>query len=428
MPPAVVFSAAVGRPAQLADRGLPLPTSRILLISVAPDTSVADALRASGHEVTSAGSPAEAIASGSAAANAEVIVLDFVGPVAESIAACRLLRGTEALAALPILSITDSEDIEDRIELLEASADDVMGRPFDPLELDARVEALAVRLRRSRDLTPSDHEETSIRDGSQRRVIAVYSPKGGVGTTTVAVNLATWLATQVPGSTVIVDLDAQFGQVATHLNMTPRMTIREVAEDEATLREPGLFTAALDRHGSGLQVLGGSAQLTSGGLPQETVRTMLSTASAAFQFVVVDAGSSIDPGTETALTRATDLIVVLTPEFPAIKAVHAFAEILAGDAQGTAEVSYVLNSIFARELLRPADIEEALGTKVALTIPYDAFAFLKSVNEGVPVVLGAPKSAPAIALGRFAARLAGIASGDATFGRKSKGLAGLFGR
>lgn len=428
MPPAVVFSAAVGRLAQLALRGPPLATSRILLISVAPDTSVADALRASGHEVVTAITATEAIGVGSKASNAEVLVLDFVGPIAESIAACRLLRGNEGFAGLPILSITDSEDIEDRIELLEASADDVMGRPFDPRELDARVEALAVRLRRSRDLTPSDHEDVSIRDRSHRRVIAVFSPKGGVGTTTVAVNLATWLATQVPGSTAIVDLDAQFGQVATHLNMSPRMTIREVADDEATLREPGLFTAALDRHGSGLLVLGGSAQLTSGGLPQETVKTMLSTASTAFQFVVVDAGSSIDAGTETALTRATDLVVVLTPEFPAIKAVHAFAEILAGDAQGTAEVSYVLNSIFARELLRLADIEEALGTKVALTIPYDAFAFLKSVNEGVPVVLGAPKSAAAQELGRFAARLAGISSGDASFGRKSKGIAGLFGR
>ncbi len=405
-----------------------MATSRILLISNAPTTAVADALRASGHDVLAVATVDEAVASGSSATNGEVVVLDLVGSVTNSIAVCRLARAAAEIGNLPILSITDSEDIEDRIELLEASADDVMGRPFDPRELDARVEALAVRLRRSRDLNPSDHEETSIRDRSQRRVIAVFSPKGGAGTTTIAVNLATWLASQVPGSTVILDLDAQFGQVATHLNLTPRQTIHEVAGDEATLREAGLFTAALERHSSGLQVLGGSTQLTAGGLAEGTVRTLLSTASSAFQFVVVDAGSSIDAGTETALTQATDLIVVLTPEFPAIKAVHAFGELLTNDTQGTAEVSYVLNEIFARELLRLPDIEEALGTKVALTIPYDAFAFLKSVNEGVPVVVGAPKSPAALQLGRFAARLAGMSSANTTIERKSKGLAGLFGR
>ncbi|MEO8469043.1 MAG: AAA family ATPase [Chloroflexota bacterium] len=405
-----------------------MATSRILLISNAPSTGVADALRASGHDVVAAATVEEALASGTGTANAEVIVLDLVGAVADSIAVCGLARASADIGSLPILSITDSQDIEDRIELLEANADDVIGRPFDPRELDARVEALAVRLRRSRELNPSDHEETSIRDGSQRRVIAVFSPKGGAGTTTIAVNVATWLASQVADSTVIIDLDTQFGQVATHLNVTPRQTIHQVAEDEAILHEPGLFTAALERHSSGLKVLGGSTQLTSTELAESTVKTLLTTASAAFQFVVVDAGSSIDTGTETALTQATDLIVVLTPEFPAIKAVHALGELLANDAQGTAEVSYVLNEIFARELLRLPDIEEALGTKVALTIPYDAFAFLKSVNEGVPVVLGAPKSPAAQQLGRFAARLAGMSTANTTLERKSKGLAGLFGR
>ena len=129
-----------------------MATSRILLISNAPTAAVADALRASGHDVLAVANVDEAIASGTSATNAEVIVLDLVGAVADSIAVCGHARASAEIGGLPILSITDSEDIEDRIELLEANADDVIGRPFDPRELDARVEALAVRLRRSRDL------------------------------------------------------------------------------------------------------------------------------------------------------------------------------------------------------------------------------------------------------------------------------------
>ncbi len=386
-------------------------------------------LRSSGHEVTSATSAATAVAAGASTETTEVIVLHLTGDVRESVTACQAIRRTEAFAGLPILSVSETDNVEDRIELLESGADDVIARPFDGRELDARVEALAVRLIRSRNLRGSDPEDTSIRDATQRRTIAVFSPKGGVGTTTIAVNIATWLASRVPGSTAIVDLDLQFGQVATHLNITPKVTFADLAHDQTAMQDVSLFTAALTPHGSGLQVLGASATPdASGMIGAATVRTILTTAATAFQYVVVDAGSILDTRSEVVLDWANDLVIVLTPEFPAIKAVHAFGELLAGDTEGTSQISYVLNEIFARELLRPADIEEALGTKVALTIPYDSFAFLKSVNEGIPVVMGAAKTPAAEALARFAARLAGVAANLPAQDRKGKGFGGLFGR
>lgn len=406
-----------------------MATSRILLISETPDTAVSDALRAAGHEATTMTGIDAAAASGVSMASAEVIVLELAGDVEVAVERSRVLREAALRAGTPILCVIETDEIEDRIRLLEAGVDDVIARPFDARELDARVEALAVRLRRSRDLGASDHEDDAIRDRGQRRTIAVFSPKGGVGTTTIAVNLATALATRMPGAVAIIDLDLQFGQVATHLNLTPRMTLSDLVRDEAAIGDPGLFASALDRHASGLQVVAASATPdTSGDIGAAVIRTVLTTASAAFQYVVVDAGSVLDARAEEAFARATDLVIVLTPEFPAIKAVHAFGEMVAGDQEGTAHVSYVLNEIFARELLRLPDIEEALGTKVALTIPYDAFAFLKSVNEGVPVVQGAPRSAAAEQLTRFAARLAGLSSSDPAPAHKSKGLAGLFGR
>src|SRR4029077_3692132 len=166
--------------------------------------------------------------------------------------ASRAIRTTVGLSALPILCVSRNDDVEDRIRLLEAGADDVIARPFDARELDARAEALALRLQRSRDVGSVASSGVTIRDSTQRRIIAVYSPKGGVGTTTVAVNVATWLAGQRPGAVAILDLDFQFGQVATHLNLETRTTMAEVVRDEATLRDPGLLQAAMDRHATGL--------------------------------------------------------------------------------------------------------------------------------------------------------------------------------
>jgi pilus assembly protein CpaE len=406
-------------------------TSRILLISDAGDSVVVDALRGAAHETTVATDVASALEIVTEGTTAEVIVLDLAGTAADLVEASQAIKASPALAGLPILCVSQTDDVEDRILLLEAGADDVIARPFDARELDARAEALALRLHRSRDLgAVASTGGITIRDSSHRRVIAVYSPKGGVGTTTVAVNIATWLAGQLPGAVAILDLDFQFGQVSTHLNIETRMTMAELVRDEATLRDPGLFAAALDRHGSGLMVLGAPASPdVVSGVTAEALATLLATASAAFQVVVVDAGSVLDARSETVLTHATDIVVVVTPEFPALKAVHALGEILNLSSGELGETSYVLNEIFSRELLRLSHIEEALGTRVALTIPYDAFAFLKSVNEGVPLVEGSPKTPAAEQLRRLAARVAGLPSAaSAPVERKARGLGSLFSR
>jgi pilus assembly protein CpaE len=402
--------------------------SRILLISDAVDDAVASALETPAHTVTRVPDPEAAIA---AEGEHEVVVVDLGGDYRDVIGACRLVREDPGLTTVPILALSQGDDIDERIGLLEAGVDDVMVRPFDPRELDARVEALVLRYQRSKGLgdQSAGAPVITVRDTNQQRLIAVFSPKGGVGTTTIAVNLAVALATRSPGRVVIIDLDLQFGQVTTHLNMPPRLSIADMSRDDVSLRDPGVFQTYLDRHGSGLAVL--SAPLTPEGasaVTESTVQRMLETAGRAFQTVVIDAGSIVDSRSEAVLAKATDIVIVVTPEFPALKSVHAMREILDASADQLAETSFILNQIFSREILRLRDIEEALGTKIAMTIPYDAFAFLKSVNEGVPVVIGAPRSAAAEQLNRLATRLSGIEIADPAAERRPRGLGALFGR
>lgn len=402
--------------------------SRILLISDASDDAVATALETPTHVVTRVADPEAAIA---AEGEHEVVVVDLGGDYHDVIEACRVLRDAPPLANVPILSLSRGDDIDERIGLLEAGVDDVMIRPFDPRELDARVEALVLRYQRSRGMgdNSSGAPVITVRDTNQQRLIAVFSPKGGVGTTTIAVNLAVALALRSPTRVVIIDLDLQFGQVSTHLNLPPRLSIADMARDDVALRDPGVFQTYLDHHGSGLAVL--SAPLTpesASVVTASAVERLLETAGRAFQTVIVDAGSIVDSRSEAVLAKATDIVMVVTPEFPALKAVHAMREVLDASSDQIAETSFILNQIFAREILRLRDIEEALGTKIAMTIPHDAFVFLKSVNEGVPVVIGAPRSAAAEQLNRLATRMSGIDVPEAVVERRPKGLGALFGR
>jgi Flp pilus assembly CpaE family ATPase len=110
-------------------------------------------------------------------------------------------------------------------------------------------------------------------------------------------------------------------------------------------------------------------------------------ASRAFRFAL---------GVGVGLVAAAETIVLpVNPEISALKSVHGLLEYLTETGSIGSKATFVLNNVFAREILKPRDIESALGTKITLDLPYDAFLYLKAVNEGVPIVIGAPRSAAA---------------------------------
>jgi pilus assembly protein CpaE len=277
-----------------------------------------------------------------------------------------------------------------------------MAKPFDARELEARVEALILRFQRSKDISVVSSDGITMT--KQQRTVAVHSPRGGVGTTTIATNLAMVMARQKPDRVVIVDLHLQFGQVATHLNLDVKQSIADVARDEAAMREPELLRTYATRHDSGLHVLAAPispelAELVTSQHVDRILTTLLET----YDFVVIDAGSWLDERTMTVFEHAETVIFPVCPEIGALKALHGLLDYLNEAGTVAAKSTFVLNNQFAREILRLRDVESALGTQVATELPYDPFLYLKAVNEGVPIVLGAPRSIPAERFEKLAA-------------------------
>ena len=100
---------------------------------------------------------------------------------------------------------------------------------------------------------------------------------------------------------------------------------------------------------------------------------------------------------------AETIILPVYPEISALKAVHGLLDYLNEAGSIGAKATFVLNNMFAREILKPRDIEAALGTRISTDLPYDPFLYLKAVNEGVPIVLGAPRSPAAEQLVKLSA-------------------------
>jgi pilus assembly protein CpaE len=143
--------------------------------------------------------------------------------------------------------------------------------------------------------------------------------------------------------------------------------------------------------------------------------------------VVVDAGSHLDPRALAVLELADNLIVVVTPELPALQAVHAMLEYLHETGSAAPEASIVLNELVSPQMLRPADIEGALGRPIAIRIPHDPATFQRAVNEGSPVVRAAASSGAAKRYTELAALVQGEDAPATTQDRRQRRLS-LFAR
>jgi pilus assembly protein CpaE len=401
-----------------------MPANPILICAPSDDLrgELEAQLANAGYTTQSVQSPAEATAALRDAG------YDLV--IAEGLAVSGAIGRLRTAAAVPtpVLVVAPAGDVEARIAFLEAGADDVITAGFARSELDARVEALLIRAGRVRPQAVRTEMPTG-------EITTFFSPKGGVGTTTLAVNTAILLAggvsgpQPVPGARVLlVDLDLQFGQVATHLNLTPRFDLAGLATDDQAQADAELAASYLTPHPSGLQVLAAPAHPDADfRVGVEGLERALDLLRPRFEHIVVDCGSRLDPRSVWMMEQAATHAFVIFPEIAALRAMSLLLGFLAETATLQARTLFVVNHIFPKELLKSRDLENLLRTKPAAEIPYTEVEMIRAVNEGVPVVTSRPGTPVAMALHRLAQAVVGIpneAKAAAADGPKRRGLFG----
>jgi pilus assembly protein CpaE len=386
------------------------------------------ALTDAGYAVTAVTTPAAAVASMRDAPP------DLI--VAEGLAASGAIASLRTAAdgrITPILVIAPAHDVEARIAFLEAGADDVISGGFDPTELTGRVMALLIRTGRvAADL--GKHPGTA-------EIVAFFSPKGGVGTTTLAVNTAVLLAGGsgakrtpaqatngvLPSSSrvLLIDFDLQFGQVATHLNLSPRFDAALLASDEAALADPDFARTFLTPHGSGLTVLAAPPRPEQDfRVNLEHIQRIVEVMQPSFDHILVDLGSRLDPRSLWLLEQAHAHVFVLFPEIAALRATSILMAFLADTAPMRARTHIVINHLFDKELLKTRDIENLLHAKPAAEIPYTEVEMIRSVNEGVPLVMSHPSTPAALAMRRLAQAVIGIEQPEVVAKREGRRIFG----
>jgi pilus assembly protein CpaE len=217
------------------------------------------------------------------------------------------------------------------------------------------------------------------------RVITVVSAKGGVGKTTVATNLAIGLARTGRNSTVLVDLDIQFGDVASALNLNPEYCLPDALRGQAS-RDPMVLKTFLSLHETGLHVIcGPRTPAEADAVTAQDVGHLLHMLVSEFQYVVVDTASGLSEHVLAAMDQTTELVLVTSMDVPGVRGLRKELDALTQLGMLTDSRHVVLNFAAERGGLSVSDVEATIGARVDFLLPRSKTA-LESVNQGVPLL------------------------------------------
>lgn len=251
-------------------------------------------------------------------------------------------------------------------------------RPFEADELETTIRDAYAGLTDLRRLQRGE----PVPSRGHGSLIVVYSPKGGVGCTTIATNLAVALVGSAKRPVAIVDLDLQFGDVGVALDLRSANSVIDLMDHEDL--DAALIDDVFIRHESGVRALVAPEQLGSAEAtdPERIVR-VIEKLREHFAYVVCDLWSSLDDLSLGMLRAADRVVLVTTPELPSLRSIRRVMAATSVFADDRTEI--VLNRHPGKAGVSISDVEKHLGRAVSCAIASDGIAVTDAINQGISV-------------------------------------------
>jgi pilus assembly protein CpaE len=279
--------------------------------------------------------------------------------------------------------LTADDDGDTALNAMRSGIRDIISPSADSDTVRALVERASLSAAgRRRGLAPTAGEGPNPDGG---RIIAVMSPKGGVGKTTIASNLAIGLGQVAPMSVVIVDLDLQFGDVASGLMLEPEFTISDAVVGAASQDAMVLKTYLSLHPGSVYALCAPRNPVEMDRITGEHISHLLRQLRSEFQYVVVDTAPGLGEHVLATLEQATDAVWVCGMDIPSIRGLRTGFQILAELDLLPENRHIVLNMADRKTGLTVQDVEATIGAPVDVVLPRSR-AVPFSTNKGVPLL------------------------------------------
>jgi pilus assembly protein CpaE len=340
----------------------------------------------------------------------DVIVMDINMPEMDGIAASEII--SQRLPMIPIIMMSVHGEAEHLRRAMLAGAREFLVKPFSSDEFSTSIKRVHEReLVRQSQLavaaSGSDDGDASGEPG-EHRVVAVFSPKGGSGRTTIATNLAVSLHRETGARVALVDANLQFGDVGVLLNLNPknRSIIDAVEAGEPDL---DIVESVLVHHSTGIRVLlGPPAPEAADLVTAANLKKILEELKVHNDYVVVDLPSGLTDHSLGVMDFADDILVIAALEITTIKNVRLFLEVAEQLEYDQSKIRLVINRSDTAQGIRIGDVEASIRRPIDGTIVSDGRLAVLAVNRGVPFVVSHPEAA----LSRDVAKLARTVAGE----------------
>ncbi len=324
----------------------------------------------------------------------DIVLMDINMPGVDGITASERISQQSPFTQIIMMSVQGEADYLRRSML--AGAREFLIKPFSSDELVSSIRRVYQLGASRRQAMPAmqHHQQAgapTMAEPVQRhvgKVISVYSAKGGVGCSTVAVNLAIAMQQYSAIKVAIVDTCLQFGDVGVLLNLYASRTIADLASIAEELDDE-IISDVFIPHNSGVKALLAPprpevADTVTPGLISDVLERLKHL----FDMVIVDTSSLLDDVVLNVLDLSDKIIVVTTPEIPAIKDAKLFFEVTEALEYERDRIVFILNKTDKRINIRAEDIEANIKYPIRGQLPLDERAATTAVNQGVPFILG----------------------------------------
>lgn len=338
-------------------------------------------LKQEGYDVVVAGDGAEGFRLWGAE-NPALVLLDVMLPKLDGYQVATKIRSEEGEARhVPIIMLTTDGGVEQRVRGLRAGADDYLIKPFHPAELVARIRSLLARFAPDKEV---------VGRPPLGRLLVFYGAKGGVGTTTLAINAAIGLHRELGRKVVLVDGNLQFGDHRVFLDLgLDRKSIVDAVSAPAI--DADLIRRVLVRHDSGIDLLLAPPQPEMAELVTDAhIGQILTILRGLYDYVVVDVDKRLDDFNLHILDQAETIFVVMTADLSCLKNVRLVLETVGHLGWQGDRVKLVLNRSDAFTGITVRNAESALKRTIEYQIVNEYRGAISALNSGAPFVFAKP--------------------------------------
>jgi pilus assembly protein CpaE len=263
---------------------------------------------------------------------------------------------------------------------IRAGAQEFVGRPLDGPE----VEKALGHVRRLTERTYTNGKKHGV-------LLSIFSSKGGIGASSTAANLAVALAKESAGSTVLVDMSFQLGDLGLMFDRPARYSLVDALDNDSL--DNAKLRSIIDEHDSGVGLLTvvASPELAQD-ITHKHVVELFAALNTMFDFVVVDLGRHLDERTAEVLELSDAILLLSTVDVPSIRNLSKYLGMFSRFELEEKKIHVVLNRYSKKTRLTLKDVEDVLGKSIFWTIPNDFEPMSSGIDGGTPVILDATRS------------------------------------